>query len=344
MPNDIELLKQDFLAYLSVLVFPSPEILTSKISTVSPETKLHEIKIKPDSDKIVITYNKNKDECYLTKSELGKYGLSIEDFRKYIEDIKNKDSEKLFFQAIEEITSLHLKNLCKIYVPKAILAYANLCEKLKSQPQEPISKIYNLLDLSIYSSSLNKQTETLEYNYFKRAYQGYANSTGFAFFSGLETENLKIIFNITRELKLNFTPYQAAYTTLINLIEELYIHGVCKTVPESLIDNLKLHTDKCFSSLMQTHPDKKIAFTKTTIENFISTTQKLIKNHIENDPVEYKKQRSILDRLFWFITKLIPCSIFSEDSRMTLFGNYTESGMKIKNLGDEVKRAANSIY
>jgi hypothetical protein len=339
VPNDIDLLKQEFLAYLSVLIFPSPEILVEKTPSALQETKLNDITLEINSGKNLSIKNKNdaKENILLNKDDLGRYGLSIEDFRKGIESIKNKNPEITLLTAIEETLILNTKRLCEIYIPQAILAYTTLYKKFKLENPKVGNRIYNLIDEKIEDLLANKETERLTYNYFKRACQGYASPQSFAYLAGLETENLKAIFNITKKLHINFTRYQTQYDILADLIEELYIHAGNKTAIESLIDNLKLHIDICFSNLIQTPPDKKTAFAKNTIENFISTTQELIKNYIENHPNEYKKQRSILDRLLWFITKLIPSSILSEDKRMTLFGNYTESGRQIKKIDSQIK-------
>lgn len=339
MPNDIEQLKQDFLRYINFLQFLSPEILVDKVSSIS-QNKLSKIEIKHNNEKILFIETKNK-KCHLTKNDLGKYGLSVEDFRKGIEDIKSKDPKKIFSAAVEEIIILHNKKLCEIYIPSTILIYTELYEKFKlAYPNTDRYRIYHLIDVTIENSLTDKSS--LTYNYFKRAYQGYANPQGFAAIFNtinLETEkNLNTIFNITKKLQINFTHYQTSYTTLTDLIEELYICAEDKTATKVLIDNLKFHTNICFSNLIQASSEKhakKIVFTKTTIEKFKSAIQELIKDYIEDHPDECKKQLGILDRILWFIAKIIPSSILSEDRKMTLF--YTPSGIQIKNLNDQIK-------
>ncbi|WP_339050358.1 hypothetical protein [Rickettsiella endosymbiont of Xylota segnis] len=329
MPNDIEQLKQDFLRYINFLQFLSPEILVDKVSSIS-QNKLSKIEIKHNNEKILFIETKNK-KCHLTKNDLGKYGLSVEDFRKGIEDIKSKDPKKIFSAAVEEIIILHNKKLCEIYIPSTILIYTELYEKFKlAYPNTDRYRIYHLIDVTIENSLTDKSS--LTYNYFKRAYQGYKNSTGFASLFGGETEDLKIIFSITKKLKLNFTPYQKNYIGLINLIEQFCICDQDKEAAETLIVQLKHHTNNSFSILIQKSFQNETAL----IKDFKSKTQELIKNYIEDHPGECKKQRSILDRILWFITKIFPESIFPKDKRMTLFGKYTKIGSKIKNLSNQV--------
>lgn len=344
MPNDIEQLKQDFLRYIDFLAFPSPEILVDKVSSVLQKNELSKIKIKHYNEKILFIEPKDKI-CYLTKSDLGEYGLSVEDFRKGIEDIKSENPKKIFLAAVEEIIILHNKKLCEIYIPSVILIYTELYEKFKLvYPNADRNRIYHLIDVNIENSLTNKSS--LTYNYFKRAYQGYENFTGFASIFGGETEDLKIIFSITKNLKLNFIPYQKTYIGLINLIEQFRIcaqdkEAVETSAAETLIEQLKHHTNNSFSILIQKSFQNETAL----IKDFKSKTQELIKNYIEDHPSECKKQRSILHRILWFITKIFPESIFSEDKRMTLFGKHTETGRKIKSLSDQViKEAVNLLY
>lgn len=343
MPNDIEQLKQDFLRYLKFLVPPSPKILVEKIIPSFQETELRKITLKPNADKNLSIESKDGFAMTLSKNDFGKYGLCTEGFRKDIEDIKSKDPKKIFPAAVEEIIILHNKKLCKIYIPLSILIYTKLYEKFRlANPNIDRNGIHLLMDTTI-ENSLTDKPSLLIYNYFKRAYQGYENSTGFACVFGAETENLKIIFSITKELKLNFIPYQNTYTSLINLIEKFHIYAKDKEAAQILIEQLKYLTDCSFSTLIQKSFGKQNE--KTVIKDFKLTAQKLIKNYIEDHPDECKKQRSILDCLLWFITKIIPESILSKNKRMSLFGKYTETGNEIRSLSNQViENAINLVH
>lgn len=345
MFTDIEQLKREFLDYLNFLIFPSPEILVEKVQPLQG-TKLRKIKFQSDLELPSTSEGKNSNVIFLNKNNLGIYGISVSDFKRNIETIKNNDknSEKLLYQAIEEVINLNNIKLCKIVITDAILTYTKLYEKFRlANPNVDKDGIYDLID-KIIKNSLIDNPILLIYNYFTRAYQGYENTRGFASVFGdqTETEDLKIIFNITKELKLNFTPYQNSYTTLINLIETFYIYAEDKEAANSLIVQLKHHTNLSFSTLIQKSSGKQIE--KTVIKDFKLTVEKLIKNYIEDHPVECKKQRSILDYLLWFITKIIPESVFPKDKRMALFGKYTETGKEIKNLTKRViEKTANLV-
>lgn len=144
------------------------------------------------------------------KKDLGICGFSVSDFKRNIEAIKNNDknSEKLLYQAIEEVINFNNIKLYKISIASAILTYTKLYGKFRlANPNVDKNVIYYLIDEIIEKSLIDKPI-LLIYNYFKRAYQGYENSTCFASIFGDETEDLKIIFNIAKELKLDFTPYQ----------------------------------------------------------------------------------------------------------------------------------------
>lgn len=343
MFTDIEQLKSEFLGYLNFLIFSSPEFLVEKVQPLQG-TKLRKIKFKSDLErKLSITSEGKNSNVILNKKDLGIYGFSVSDFKRNIEAIKNNDknSEKLLYQAIEEVINLNNIKLYKSFIAQTILTYTKLYGKFRfANPNVDKNGIYYLIDEFIENSLIDKPS-LLIYNYFKRAYQGYENSTCFESIFGDETENLKIIFNITKELKLNFTPYQNSYTTLINLIETFYIHAEDKEAANSLIDQLKYHTNLSFSTLIQKSSGKQIE--KTVIKDFKLTVEKLIKNYIEDHPIECKKQRSILDYLLWFITKIIPESVFPKDKRMALFGKYTETGKEIKNLTRVIEKTANLV-
>lgn len=341
MSTDIEQLKSEFLGYLNFLNFPSPKILVDKVQPLQG-TKLRKIKFQSDLErKLSITSEGKNSNVILNKKDLGIYGISVSAFKRNIEAIKNNDknSEKLLYQAIEEVINLNNIKLCKIFITEAILTYTKLYEKFRlANPNADKNRIYYLIDDIIENSY---KPISLIYNYFKRAYQGYENSICFASIFGDETEDLKIIFNITKELKLNFTPYQNSYTTLINLIESFYTHAEDKEAANDLIAQLKHHTNSSFSTLIQKSSGKQIE--KTVIKDFKLTVEKLIKNYIEGHPVECKKRRSILDCLLWIITKIIPESVFPKDKRMALFGKYTETGKEIKNLKHEIEKTANLV-
>lgn len=91
---------------------------------------------------------------------------------------------------------------------------------------------------------------------------------------------------------------------------------------------MKYYNNHSFSTLIQKSSGKQIE--KTVIKDFKLTVEKLIKNYIEDHPVECKKERSILDYLLWFITKIIPESVFPKDKRMALFGKYKKLEKKLK--------------
>lgn len=343
MFTDIEQLKSEFLGYLNFLIFSSPEILVEKVQPLQG-AELRKIKLQSDLErKLSITSEGKNSNVILNKKDLGIYGFSISDFKRNIEAIKNNDknSEKLLYQAIEEVINLNNIKLYKSFIAQTILTYTKLYGKFRfANPNVDKNRIYYLIDEFIENSPIDKPS-LLIYKYFKRAYQGYENSTCFESIFGDETENLKIIFNITKELKLNFTPYQNSYTTLINLIETFYIYAEDKEAANSLIDQLKHYTNLSFSTLIQKSSGKQIE--KTVIKDFKLTVEKLIKNYIEDHPVECKKQRSILDYLLWFITKIIPESVFPKDKRMALFGKYTETGKEIKNLTRVIEKTANLV-
>ncbi|MGC1854820.1 MAG: hypothetical protein WA659_05570 [Candidatus Aquirickettsiella sp.] len=332
MSNDIELLKQDFLTYLTFLVFPSSKILIDKIPSAFQETKLNKIEIYADNRKILFKEHEDK-ECYLTNESLGKFGLSVENFRNSIVAIKKEKTSKTLSEGIEELLDSYTKKLCEIYIPQAILAYTNLYEKFKSEN-------YKATDDKTHDSiaeDLKKQNPTQEilstYGIFSKAYQG--QNLGFATIFGPSNEYL--IFKLVQKLKENFCPYEKTYTTLISKIEKLHMCAENKNTTNTLITQLKQLTDSCFLSLIKAslyEKDKKLKY-EATIEEFKSTTQKLIKSYIEDYPDEYKKQCSILEKILWFISKIIPSSILPEDRKMTLF--YTPNGIRVKKLNDQIK-------
>jgi hypothetical protein len=337
MSNDIEL-TQELIAYLSVLGLPLPD-LVKKIPLALQKAKLSEITLELNNNNLCISSMTQKDtgDYILDKTIWSKYGLRADSVKKDFDKIKRNDSGKIFSATMEEIIKTFNEKILEFNLPPAILAYTKLYEKFKTKnPEADSNRIYNLIDEKIESLLLNKEAERLTYNYFKRAYQGYAKPQGFTYLAGLETENLKTIFNTTKELHINFTRYQTQYVTLMNLIEELNICTEDETAPKILIENLKRLTDTCFLSLIQTSSGKQ--FAKTTIENFKSATRNLIKNYIKKHSDECKKQSSILDKILEFIANMIPSFIFSEDKKMTLFSNsYTASGIRIKNLNGQIK-------
>jgi hypothetical protein len=342
--NDIEQLKQDFLCYINFLAFPSPETLVEKIQPLQ-KTELKKISFQSDSVRnlSIISEDQNATIITLNEKDLEIYAFSIENFKKSIEGIKHQNSEKLFFQALEEVINFHYKKLCEIYVPLILFKYIELYEKFKLEnPNVDGNRIYYLIDKTIEKLLIGKQASLLTYNYFKRAYQEYANSMGFTSLFATETENLRIIFNITKELKINFTLYQSTYATLINLFEKFYICATDKQAAQILIEELKNHTNSSFSNLIQKSFGKQNK--KTIIKDFKLTAQELIKNYIKDHPDECKKQQSVLDYLLEFITKIIPESILSEDKRMTLFGKYTETGRQIKSLSNQIIKENDCFY
>lgn len=343
MLTNFEQLKNDFLSYLNLLVFPSQETLFEKIQPLQ-ESKLQKIKLQSDSEReLSISQGKNPATITLNQKELEIYGFSIRDFEKNINAIKDndKDSKKLLPQAITEMIDSNNEKLCKIYVPLAILTYTELYEKFRLDPN--LQKIYRLLEETI-ESSLIDEPRKLIFNYFKRAYQQCMSSTGFASIFGDETENHRFIFNITKELKSNFTPYQNSYITLINLIETFVIYAEDKEAAKNLINQLKYYNNCSFSSLMQIASENQ-QNKKTVIKDFILTAEELFENYIEDHPAECKRQRNILNCVLWFITKIIPKSIFPKDKRIILFGKYTETGREIKNLSEQIiEKATNLVY
>lgn len=344
MDADTECLKKDFLVYLHLLVLPSAKLLVEKIQPLQ-NTKLKEIKFQSDSEKKLSITSKNIN-VILEDKKLESYGFSIRDFKRSIEAIKDEDenSEKLLCQAIEEVINLNNVKLYKSFITSAILIYTQFYEKSKlKHPNFDKYKIYDLIDKDI-CASLSDNCILSIHNYFNRAYREYERSTGFIHFFGNETENLKIIFNITKELKSNFTPYQKSYTTLINLIETFVIYAEDKGAAKILIDELKYYTNCSFSTLIQISSENQ-QNKKTVIENFKLAAEKLIKNYIEDHPCECKKQQNILNYVLWFITKIIPKSVFPKEKRISLFGKYTETGREIKNLTEQIiEKATNLVY
>jgi hypothetical protein len=350
MPNDIEQLKQDFLAYLSVLVFPSPEILVSKMSTVFQETKLSKIEIKPDNSKILSISSKNKDKCDLTKSELGDYGLSIEDFIEYIKDIKNKNPKITLLEAIKEILNLHNKKLCKIYVSQAILAYTDLYGKFKLEnPKKTSEEIYSLM----YSCFLEKITSRkLAYNClsFTMAYQCPPLETDPSnpdIELAAESHYYLNILNTVKNIQL--TPFRNTYINLLDSIKELCSLQVKdKNASNDLAAKLKDLTKSCFLELIQAtfyEQTEKFTYEKKITEKFQKDCKQLIEKYQNEHPDEFKKQRSILNRILWLIGRFIPSSILSKEKKMTLFGDKaTNNTKKFTEINIQVDQLASSNY
>lgn len=334
MPNDIKQLKQDFLCYINFLVFPSPEILVGKISPIFQKNALNKIEIKHNNEKILFIGHKNKIkyECHLTKSDLGKFGLSLEGFRKDIEDIKHKTSKKIFSQAIKEVIILHNKKLCEIYVPSVILAYTELYEKFKqaNSKEKTTEEIFDL----IYESLKDEISEESCYSYlsFDMAYQHpHLNTNDLVetlpfnqeFVSASNTKDTCLnILNTVKAIQLN--PYREAFINLIDSIEKLnFLQVKDKNANNDLIAELKNLTKSCFLKLFQTtfyEQTEKFTCEKKIIEKFRDDCNQFIKEYQEEHFDEFKKQSGILNKILWLIGKLIPSAIIPKEKRMTFFG------------------------
>ena len=258
MPNDIEQLKQDFLLYLNFLVFPSPEILVEKILSPFQETKLRKITLKSNSGKDLSIESKDGSIIILTKNDLGKYGLSVEGFRKGIEDIKSKDPKKIFSVAVEEIFILHNKKLCEIYVPSAILVFNKLYEKFKhANSKEKTSEIYDLILKECINAFPEENTNAVGLLYsclsFISAYQ-YPDLDSFdileniLFNEELDSTTTGTYLNILNAVRtIQLTQYKETYNKLIKLIEVLNSLQVKdKDAMNNLIIELKSLTEFYF--------------------------------------------------------------------------------------------------
>lgn len=337
MPNDIEELKQDFLCYINFLVFPSPEILVGKISPIFQKNALSKIKIKHDNEKILFTEPKDKI-CHLTKSDLGKYGLSVEDFRKGIEDIKSKDPKKIFLAAVKEIIILHNKKLCEIYIPSVILIYTKLFEKVSHvHPKKNSDKIHNLIlrDCIDAISPENPNSMRILYNLltFISAYQ-HPDLDFTDFLKTIDNYQddgtCKCIFNTTKTIQL--TSYKETYINLIQLIEELdKLQVKDKVAIHNVITKLKDTTTIFFRDLIQAafyEKQEKYIREREITKKLRNSCFELIEDYRNEHIDEFKNQEGIFLKILRFIVNLFPTSIISDSKKMTLFFNKKENYIK----------------
>lgn len=351
MPNDIQQLN-DFLIYLNFLVFPSPEILVEKIVSSFQETKLRKITLKSNSGKSLSIESKNRPIITLTKSDLEKYGLSVEDFRKRIEDIKNKDSKKIFSAAVEEIIILHNKKLCEIYVPFAILIYTQLYEIFSHTYKKKDSKeIHNLILINCIDaiSPENTNSDKLVYNLitFITAYQ-YPNLDFTEFLKTIENYQddgtSEYIFNTIKTIQS--TSYKGTYINLIQSIEELgNLQVKDKSAINNLITKLKDTTTDCFRELIQAafyEKQEKYIREKEITEKLRKSCFKLIEDYRNENIDEFKNQEDIFLKILRFIVNLFPTSIVSNSKKMTLFFKKEENyKMRTSQVISQVDQLAN---
>lgn len=356
MPNDIDLLKQELLAYLSFLMFPSPEILVKKIPSALQETKLNDITLEINSGKNLSIKNKNDatENILLNKDDLGRYGLSIEDFRKGIKDIKKHNPKKIFSEAIEEVITVFNKKILEIYISLAILAYTNLYEKFKlANPKATPEEIYDQINVHCQN-----EINELEVRYyclsFTLAYQ-YPNLDSIDLLKTIPffhdtAYTIPACLNILNAVKdIQLTSYRKKYINLTNSIEELSSLQVKnKNATNDLAKELKNLTKICFSHLIQTtfyEQTEKFTREKDITKKFRNDCKQLIETYQTEHPDEFKKQRSILNRILWMIARLIPSSILSKEKKMTLFGDkITNNRRRFTQINTEVDQLAMCNY
>lgn len=352
MPNDVEQLKQDFLRYIDFLAFSSPEILVDKVSSVLQKNELSKIKIKHDNKKILFTDPKDKI-CHLTKSDLGKYGLSVEDFRKAIEDIKSEDPKKIFSAVVEEVINLHNKKLCKTHIPSVILVYTKLFEKVSHvHPKKNSDKIHNLIlrDCIDAISPENPNSTRILYNLltFISAYQ----HPDFDYTDFLKTIDnyqddgtCKCIFNTTKTIQL--TSYKETYINLIQSIEELdKLQVKDKDAMNNLIIELKSLTEFYFSKLIRANfygQTEKYNCEKEFTKKLSDSCKELINDYEKKHSDEFKNSgilNSILTNILWLIGKFIS-PVLSKEKKMTFF---SEKKTKITEINSQLDQFATQPF
>lgn len=361
MPNDIEQLKQDFLLYLNFLVFSSPEILVEKIPQIFQKTALYKIEIQHnDDEKILFIGHKDKIkyECHLTKSDLGKFGLSLEDFRKNIEDIKNKASKKIFSQAIKEVIILHNKKLCEIYVPSAILVFNKLYEKFKhANSKEKTSEIYDLILKECIDTFPEENTNAVGLLYsclsFISAYQ-YPDLDSFdileniLFNEELDSTTTGTYLNILNAVRtIQLTQYKKTYNKLIRLIETLNSLQVKdQDAMNNLIIELKSLTEFYFPKLIQGtfyEQAEKYKCEKEITEKLRDSCKELIDDYEKKHSDEFKHPgilNSILTYILWLIGKFIS-PVLSKEKKMTFF---SDKKTKITEINSQLDQFATQPF
>lgn len=341
MFTDIEQLKSDFLAYLNFLIFSSPEILVEKIQPLQG-TKLRKIKFQSDLErKLSITSEAKNSNVILNKEDLGIYGFSVSDFKRNIEAIKNNDknSEKLLYQAIEEMIDSNNEKLYKIYVPLAILIYTELYEKFKHahSKKKDDNEIHNLLLLNCIDaiSPENKNSGRLvcnlitfisAYEYRDLNFNEFLNITPFY----QDDRTYEYIFNIIKTIQL--TSYKETYINLMQSIEELdKLQVKDKSAINNLITKLKDATKDCFKDLIQAafyEKQEKYIREKEITEKLHKSCFELINDYQNEHMDEFKNQENTFLKILRFIANLFPTSILPYSKKMTLFFNKKENYIK----------------
>ncbi len=257
------------------------------------------------------------------KAALSPLGLRSDYFlvalQKMKEESKQADSSKMksytLQEAIENIIKKSNESLLTEYLPKVVLNYAELCDKLKA------------LNSRIKESEIDSAKKI--FNPFRPQYLSPS--------SRVEHEGDDLIYMLTDKLRenLNSTPnLKKSYLEIIHTIDEFYLNTENKVASAELVTKLKHLSSSYFSTLLNISiRENKISAlkdedVKKAREEFREKSLEEINIYKENYP---KESMTILDKLLRLIAKLIPISINpARKSRIAFFDAFLNSSEKTK--------------
>ncbi len=268
------------------------------------------------------------------KAALSPLGLRSDYFlvalQKMKEESKQADSSKMksytLQEAIENIIKKSNESLLTEYLPKVVLNYAELCDKLKAlNSRIKESEIDQFVNRRFEQDCSAKKI----FNPFRPQYLSPS--------SRVEHEGDDLIYMLTDKLRenLNSTPnLKKSYLEIIHTIDEFYLNTENKVASAELVTKLKHLSSSYFSTLLNISiRENKISAlkdedVKKAREEFREKSLEEINIYKENYP---KESMTILDKLLRLIAKLIPISINpARKSRIAFFDVFLNSSEKTK--------------
>ena len=257
---------------------------------------------------------------------------------------------KLLIKIKTSLSEAESQSLSKSFLENklslATLLYAQLYAKVRllnptNSKEEIFARLDNRFHNHFKSTRDSSKKVPSAYYDFINAYQ--KKKAGFFSTFGDEKDDLAP-YNITKKLIENSGSELAAYVNIIQVIEKIPAYLRDQSAASQLTETLKNLSHDYFSTLLKINISENTVEMKRNarleaFESFKTKSADSIENYKKDHPKESTRARIFLNKLLWFITKLIP--FINKEKRMMMFGGPKKaSSLLFENIDRENTRIA----
>ncbi|BBB14671.1 hypothetical protein RVIR1_01330 [Candidatus Rickettsiella viridis] len=340
-------LLDDIKIYLSAVQRHPLDEIYAKIPAALLQTNVNNVKLEFVPPRSLALNCALEDlNTTLKKETLGIFGLSLDEFLNSIKAIQDTNSNITLKEAIEKTITASHKRFSEDQLSLVTLLYTQLYEKVRLlNPTNSKEEIFARLNNRFHNHFKNTSGDdsnklTSAYYDFINAYQG--KKAGFFSIFGNEKDDLAP-YNITKKLIENSNSELTAYLNIIHTIKKIPAYLRDQSAASHLTDMLKHQSNLYFSTLLKINSSESTEETKRdarmkAFQDFRANSSRQIENYKENHPEESTRAKIFLNKLLWFITKLIP---FVNKEKIMMFRDPEKaSSLLLENIDRETTRIA----